>query len=120
MVWKHIPVFFHNFSGFDHGPVIRALAEVTADFPDYHLDPICKSSEQMLALKYGPLSFRDSLCLIQGSLGKLIEDFSADGTQVFQNMATRHPYRHVGLDLLLRKMPFPYSDLTDRSRLLPG
>ena len=26
----------------------------------------------------------------------------------------------MGLDLLLRKMPFPYSDLTDRSRLLPG
>ena len=69
--------------------------------------PICKSSEQMLALRYGPLSFRDSLCLISGSLGKLVEDFSADGTQVFQNMATRHPYRHVGSTLYGGKCLFP-------------
>ena len=122
-VWKHVPVFFHNFASFDHGPVIRALAELSAEYPDYTLAPINKSSEKMIALRYGPLSFRDSLCLIQGSLGKLIDDFQAgvsDLAKVFHNMATRHPYRHVGLDLLLRKMPFPYNDLTDRSRLLPG
>ena len=33
-------------------------------------------------------------------------------------MAQLHPYRQVGL--LLRKMPFPYNDLSDRSRLSPG
>jgi hypothetical protein len=47
----------------------------------------------------------------------LIDDFRVGVTDLaaaFPRMAERHPYRHVGLDLLLRKMPFPYSDLTDR------
>ena len=40
--------------------------------------------------------------------------------RAFPLMAQLHPYRQVGLDLLLRKMPFPYNDLTDRPRLSPG
>ena len=54
MVWKHIPVFFHTFVSFDHAPVVRALAELSAEY-DYPLTPINKSSEKMNALKYGPL-----------------------------------------------------------------
>ena len=122
LVWKSIPVFFHNFAGFDHGPVVRALAELSAEY-DHQLTPINKSSEKMISLKFGPLAFRDSLCLLSGSLSQLIDDFRVGVTDLaaaFPRMAERHPYRHVGLDLLLRKMPFPYSDLTDRSRLLPG
>jgi hypothetical protein len=39
----------------------------------------------MLALKYGPSPSGTRCASSQGSLGKLIEDFSADGTQVFSN-----------------------------------
>ena len=56
MVWKRIPVFFHNFAGFDHGPVIRALAELSAEYPDCTLAPVNKSSEKMISLRYGLLS----------------------------------------------------------------
>ena len=61
----------------------------------------------MFGLSYGPLSFRDSCCLLSGSLAQLIEDKEGDLSQTFPLMAERHPYRQVGLDLLLRKMPFP-------------
>ena len=75
----------------------------------------------MIALRYGPLSFRDSCCLLSGRLAQPIEDKKEGNlAQTFLLMAERHPYRQVGLDLLLRKMPFPYNDMTDRSRLSPG
>ena len=72
-------------------------------------------------MRYGLLSFRDSCCLLSGGLPQLIED-NQEGSmaQIFPLMAERHPYRQVGLDMLLRKMPFPYNDLTDRPRLSPG
>ena len=63
----------------------------------------------MIALRYGPISFRDSCCHLSGSLAQLIEGTKeGDLAQTFPLMAERHPYRQVGLDLLLRKMPFPY------------
>ena len=75
----------------------------------------------MFALRYGPLSFRDACCLLSGSLAQLVEDKKeGDLSKTFPLMAQLHPYRQVGLDLLLRKMPFPCNDLTDRPRLSPG
>ena len=101
----------------------RAISEISSAYPQYEASPINKSSEKMMALRFGPLSFRDSCCLLSDSLAKLIEDKRegvADLRLAFPMTAMHHPYRHVGLDTLLRKMPFPYNDLTDRSRLLPG
>jgi hypothetical protein len=85
------------------------LAELSAEY-DHQLTPINKSSEKMISLKFGPLAFRDSLCLLSGSLSQLIDDFRVGVTDLaaaFPRMAESHPYRHVGLDLLLRKIVFP-------------
>ena len=46
LVFKSIPVYFHNMAGFDHGPLIRAIAEISSSYPHYAATPINKSAEK--------------------------------------------------------------------------
>ena len=62
----------------------------------------------MIALRYGPLSFRDSCCLLSGSLAQLIEDNKeGDVAQTLPLMAQLHPYRQVGLTCCCGRCPSP-------------
>ena len=62
----------------------------------------------MIALRYGPLSFRDSCRLLSGSLAQLIEDNKEDDlARTFPLMAQLHPYRQVGLDRYCGRCPSP-------------
>ena len=60
----------------------------------------------MIALRYGPLSFRDSCCLLSGSLVQLIED-NKEGhlAKTFPLMAQLHPYRKGGLACYCGRCP---------------
>ena len=89
---RYIPCYAHNYSGFDSGPIQRAIAQLRGEY-DYQPIPVNKSSEKQLALTFGPLQFRDSLALMNGSLGKLIEDSRKgckDLRTVFPTLATHH------------------------------
>ena len=46
---RRLPCLAHNFSGFDSGPVIRALAELRGEC-DYDITPLNRSSEKMIYL----------------------------------------------------------------------
>ena len=77
-----------------------------------------KSSEKQIALSWGNLQFRDSMCLMSGSLSKLIEDSrkgAADLEELFPTMRQYHPFCKDAedLDLLTRKLPICYSSLND-------
>jgi hypothetical protein len=108
---RSLPCYAHNYQGFDNGAIIRALAQMdTTRQPNV----INRTAERQLCCSWENLSFRDSMSLMSGSLGKLIE--SARGklegealAERFQLMAERHPYCGDAndLSLLLRKLPFP-------------
>ena len=46
LVFKSIPVYFHNMAGFDHGPLIRAITEISSSYPHYTATLINKSAEK--------------------------------------------------------------------------
>ena len=39
LVFKSIPVYFHNMADFDHVPLIRAIAEMSSPYPRYTAIP---------------------------------------------------------------------------------
>ena len=107
--------YAHNYQGYDNGAVLRALAQM-----DSTRQPsvINRTGERQICCTWEGLSFRDSMSLMSGSLGKLIESArgSLEGQALmdkFPLMAERHPYCGDAddLSLLLRKLPFPYSSL---------
>ena len=92
---RSLACYAHNYQGFGSCAIIRALAQMdTTRQPNV----INRASERQLCCSWENLSFRDSMSLMSGSLGKLIE--SARGklegealAERFQLMAERHPIR---------------------------
>ena len=72
-------------------------------------------------IQFGPLRFQDSANFLKESLDALIKSqrkVSNDLTASFPRMASLHPYANGSaerLDLLLRKIPFPYKSMVDRA-----
>ena len=87
--------------------MIRALAELRGEY-DYDITPINRSYEKMICCTVGPLQFRDSLCILNDSLAKLIEDNRVGNlAEAFPILRERHPCcpTDADLDLLLRPSP---------------
>jgi hypothetical protein len=91
-----------------HGALLRALAQI----PSKRMPQVInKSAEKQLCCTWEGLQFRDSMCLLTGSLAKLMADTrKSSGLEAFPLMAERHPYRG-NLDLLCCKLPMCYSSL---------
>ena len=107
-----IPVFFHNWRGYDSHIVVSALTR----YPDRSVDIIGQTMEKYLTLSWGPhIVFKDSLQFLSASLATLVgNQAKSDPTKFFQLN------RYVDNDkvpLLLRKGVFPYDWFNDASRL---
>ena len=106
---RNLPCYAHNYQGFDNGAVLRALAQMDSTRQP---NVINRTGERQICCTWEGLSFRDSMSLMSGSLGKLIESArgSLEGQALldkFPLMAERHPYCGDAddLSLLLRKLP---------------
>ena len=79
------------------------------------LTVISKTSERYPMIQFGPLRFQDTANFLKDSLDNLIKSQRKASTnlqEAFPHMTKLHPHSGRDLDLLLRKIPFPYTSFT--------
>ena len=122
-----IPVFFHNFKGYDSHLIAQAIGRAEGR----ELKVIAQNMERYMQLKWGEhLVFRDSLQFLSQSLEKLVESLRKTDDALYGPVRTadESSFRHLsGLigqnyeadyRLLLRKGVFPYEYIDTPAKLM--
>ena len=102
-----IPIFFHNFRGYDGHLIAAALSQ----FEGLDIKVIGQGMEKYLTLTLGKyLVFKDSYQFLGTSLQRLAENLLAAGIEKFTNLRASAPENtsEENLKLLLRKGVYPY------------
>ena len=102
-----IPIFIHNFRGYDSHLIITVMTE----YPDRPIQPIAQNMERYLQLKWGAnLVFRDTFQFLTSSLDSLIQSQKKTDETKFFKLNTKIAEEYPGVDakLMLRKGVFPY------------
>ena len=106
-----IPVFFHNFPGYDSHLIIQALAKDTR-VSKKRLRVIGQGLEKFLLIEWGQhYQFKDSLQFLPGSFERLGESLKASGDEKFfylNDMAERMKYTQEQRELIKQKGICPY------------
>ena len=111
-----IPVFLHNFRGYDSHLIVRALKE----YPTREIEPIAQNLERYLQVKWGEnLVFRDSLQFLTASLESLVESLRKTDETRFTRLQSVIGAKYPAADhkLLLRKGVFPYEYLDSFAKM---
>ena len=110
-----IPVFFHNFRGYDSHLITLALTR----FPDKEIQIIGQGMEKYLMLCWGDhLVFKDSLQFMAASLESLTANLFKSGVEKFAILRGEfHGVTDEIFNLLLRKGVFPYDFLDSMEKL---
>ena len=99
-----IPVFFHNFRGYDSHLLVHSLPK----FPHRKVNVIAQSMEKYLIMGWGQhLVFKDSLQFINVALEKLATNLLKAGRDNFVHLLSEFQIGY-NVDLLLRKGVYPY------------
>ena len=107
-----IPIFFHNFKGYDSHFIILGLAVDKTR----KLEIIGQSMEKYLVIRWGNhLEFKDSLQFLSASLENLTISLLKSGEANFINLRNEFP-DHEKLKLLLRKGVYPYDWVDDLAK----
>ena len=107
-----IPVFFHNFRGYDSHILVHSLPR----FPDRKVNIIAQSMEKYLILNWGDhIVFKDSYQFLNVSLDRLTANLYKAGANNFLLLKNEFA-GNDNVDLLLRKgiYPYDYMDTFDR------
>ena len=89
-----IPVFFHNFRGYDS----HFIAQAFGNFPDHEINPIAQTLEKYLQVEWGKhIVFRDSLGFKTDSLENLTKSLLASEAQPHQGDLFEHFHEQMGL-----------------------
>ena len=106
-----IPVFFHNFRGYDSHLVVWGLSA----HPELDIGLIGQGMEKYLTLAWGEhIVFKDSLQFLASSLENLASNLLRSGKERFKHLSRgflENGQPHPHLDLLFRKGIFPYEHL---------
>ena len=106
-----IPVFFHNFRGYDCHLVVQSVNK----FPDRKISVIGTGMEKYLGMRWGDhIEFKDSLQFLSCSLAQLAENLLKGGKEKFVHLLKEFQGRPV--DLLLRKGVYPYDYMDTPAR----
>ena len=112
-----IPVFFHNFRGYDSHHVVWGLRK----YPTVDISLIGQGMEKYLTLAWGEhLVFKDSYQFLASSLEALAANLLRAGRNKFKQMEKSFRQggaTHPQLELLLRKGVFPYDYLNCWERM---
>ena len=114
-----IPVFFHNFRGYDSHLIVHAFQQ----FQDREIRPIGQNMEKYLQVAWGKhMVFRDSLQFLNSSLDNLVKSLAKTGRNNFYNLHRFIPQYFIGADdehlqLLERKGVFCYDYIDSFERL---
>ena len=113
-----IDELFHNEA---HGNAVVDRARLSK----LRFSILANTTEKYMQISFGPAVFRDSFKFATASLDSLIKSqrkAAATLEESFPILSAHHPYMKRGgggqratLDLLLRKVPFAYSSMTDES-----
>ncbi len=113
-----IPVFFHNFRGYDSHLIVKALS----NFPDIDISVIGQTMEKYMSMGWGQhLTFKDSLLFMNSSLAQLTQNLLDSGKSnflhlipEFANDAAEHTVSTAddAVLLLLKKGVYPYDYMT--------
>lgn len=114
-----IPVFFHNFTGYDNHLFIKVLGRSEGDIKviarnDEKQVSVSKDIPMARKVKWS-LRFLDSAQLILGSLSSHVKNLMTVGKDSLRLM--HEHFSGEQLDLLLRKGVFPYEWMTNISKL---
>ena len=104
-----IPVFFHNFRGYDSHLIVTALS--SPQYRTREIQVIGQNMERYMQLKWGKnLVFRESLMFLTNSLESLVQSLRKTDEQQFKHLEIliRLKYPNADYKLLLRKGVFPY------------
>ena len=71
----HIPVIFHNLSGYDSHIIMKGIGAM--ECPD-DIEPIPYNMEKYMAFKLGSLRFLDSMQFMKSGLDKLASNLGAE------------------------------------------
>ena len=110
-----IPVFFHNFRGYDSHIITRA----TELFPQTKINVIGQGYEKYLTLRFGPIIiFKDSFQFMGYSLECLCQELARSGPERFTHL--RKAFSDISEEdfkLLLRKGVYPYEFMDSIEKL---
>ena len=98
-----VPVFFHNFRGYDSHLVVQSLNK----FPQRKISVIGQAMEKYISLSCGDhLVFKDSLQFMNCSLEQLVSNLVKSGKDNFIQL--KKEFAGKPWELLLRKGIYPY------------
>ncbi len=107
-----IPIFFHDFRGYDSPFVVRGLAVNK----ERKLEIIGQSMLKYLVIRWGDhLELMDSLHFLSASLENLVISLLKSGDANFSNLKAEFPDEQ-NFKLLLRKSVYPYDWVDDWSK----
>ncbi|PKK62067.1 hypothetical protein RhiirC2_790910 [Rhizophagus irregularis] len=86
----HIPVIFHNLSGYDGHIIMQGIGAMECEDD---IDPIPYNMEKYMAFKLGFLRFIDSLQFIKSSLDKLASNLGAEKCRAQECSNPQHLWR---------------------------
>ena len=107
-----IPVFLHNFRGYDSHLIVTAL--FSPQYRTREIQVIGQNMERYMQLKWGKiLVFRDSLMFLTSSLESLVQSLRKTDETQFNHLESLigSKYPNVDFKLLVRKGVFPYEYL---------
>jgi len=108
-----IPVFFHNFRGYDGHFITKALKH----FGQEKIGVIGQGMEKYLTLSLNMLVFKDSLMFMGASLQSLAENLLKAGIEHFRLLRTEFATASdEQFGLLLRKGVYPYEYMDSMAR----
>ena len=112
---RKIPVFFHNFRGFDSHLIVPALG----NHKDRKLKVIAQTMEKYMQLQFGDhLVYKDSLQFMACSLERLAANLLKSGRNGFRHLLHEFAaHSDADVDLLLRKGVYPYDYVVSEARL---
>ena len=96
-----IPIFFHNFRGYDS----HFIAMATKEIPEVDIKVIGQGMEKYLTLSLGKyLVFEDSLQFLGSSLATLAKNLEKTGLESFVQLRKKfHGFEAKNMRLLVRK-----------------
>ena len=110
-----VPVFFHNFRGYDSHLVVQSLNK----FPQRKISVIGQAMEKYLCLSWGDhLVFKDTFQFLACSLEQLVTNLLKSGKENFVQL--RKEYQGGRLELLLHKGVYPYDYMDSAARFDEG
>jgi hypothetical protein len=86
----HIPVIFHNLSGYDGHIIMQGIGAMECEDK---IEPIPYNMEKYMAFKLGSLRFIDSMQFMKSGLDKLASNLSAQKCKDRDCTNPKHPWR---------------------------